>query len=91
MQITSISKFRQALPKINQDLQPNDFVVVVSNSQPEGVFVKWERWQEIQKIIDENADYSLLLKNSKSYGNLEGEKDGDEELYSISDTKPLTV
>lgn len=97
MQITSISKFRQNLPQINKELHQkttnkkpnsNNYVVVIQNSEPAGVYTTWEQWQEIQEIL-ENAKYQSLVKASKSFGKLPDEQDGDEDLYSIKDVKPL--
>lgn len=97
MQITSISNFRQKLPEINRELHQkskakkgngNNYVVVIQNSEPAGIYMTWEYWQEIQEIL-ENTNYQNLLKASESYGDLPGEQDSDEDLYSIKDVKPL--
>lgn len=85
MQITSISKFRQNLPQINKELHQktasktknpsSNYVVVIQNSEPAGVYTTWEQWQEIQQIL-ENTEYQNMLKASKSFNNFED--DGDE-------------
>lgn len=81
MQITSISKFRQNLPKINRELAKNDYVVVIQNSKPTGVYLSWSQWQTIQ----ENDEYTSLLKLSNSYKD-DNKNLQDEVLYSVEDT-----